>query len=143
MGDGVLALFGLDKNPATACGQAIQAIAKIAANVEQLNRDLASDLREPIGFGIGVNGGKVIIGVSGGDKPTRGQFVAVDAPFANKLMIHVLSAVAEWEREQISERTRAALAAAKALRTKSRRPFLACANTVRTPAWSKKFSGAF
>lgn len=45
---------------------------------------------------------------------TGTEFVAVDAPFANKLMIHVLSAVAEWEREQISERTKAALAAAKA-----------------------------
>lgn len=42
------------------------------------------------------------------------EFVAADAPFANRLMIHVLSAVAEWEREQISERTKAALAAAKA-----------------------------
>lgn len=42
------------------------------------------------------------------------EFVAVDAPFANKLMLHVLAAVAEWEREQISERTKAALAAAKA-----------------------------
>lgn len=42
------------------------------------------------------------------------EFVAVDAPFANRLMIHVLSAVAEWEREQISDRTKAALAAAKA-----------------------------
>ncbi len=62
VGDGVLALFGLDKDPATACGQAIHAIGKIAANVEQLNRDLANDLREPIGYGIGVNGGKVIIG---------------------------------------------------------------------------------
>lgn len=45
---------------------------------------------------------------------TGTEFVAVDAPFANRLMIHVLSAVAEWEREQISERTKAALAAAKA-----------------------------
>jgi DNA invertase Pin-like site-specific DNA recombinase len=45
---------------------------------------------------------------------TGTEFVAVDAPFANRLMIHVLSAVAEWEREQISDRTKAALAAAKA-----------------------------
>lgn len=44
---------------------------------------------------------------------TGTEFVAVDAPFANRLMIHVLSAVAEWEREQISERTKAALAAAR------------------------------
>jgi adenylate cyclase len=62
VGDGILALFGLETNPATACRQAINAVAKIAAQIEQLNRDLASDLRQPIGYGIGVNGGNVIIG---------------------------------------------------------------------------------
>jgi adenylate cyclase len=62
VGDGILALFGLDKSPAIACRQAIDAVAKIAANVEQLNRDLAGDLREPIRYGIGVNGGEVIVG---------------------------------------------------------------------------------
>ena len=45
---------------------------------------------------------------------TGTEFIACDAPFANKLMVHVLSAVAEFERELISERTKAALAAAKA-----------------------------
>lgn len=62
VGDGILALFGVDKDSATACRQAISAIAKIAANIEQLNRDLAHDLREPIQYGVGVNGGEVIIG---------------------------------------------------------------------------------
>src|ERR1700757_3639485 len=41
------------------------------------------------------------------------DFVAVDMPHANKLTIHILSAVAEHERVMISQRTRAALAAAK------------------------------
>jgi DNA invertase Pin-like site-specific DNA recombinase len=37
------------------------------------------------------------------------EFVAADMPFANKLTIHILAAVAEHEREAISERTKAAL----------------------------------
>ena len=41
------------------------------------------------------------------------EFVAVDMPHATKLTIHILAAVAEHEREMISERTKAALAAAK------------------------------
>jgi DNA invertase Pin-like site-specific DNA recombinase len=42
------------------------------------------------------------------------EFVAVDAPYANKFYIHILAALAEHERENTIERTKNALAAAKA-----------------------------
>jgi DNA invertase Pin-like site-specific DNA recombinase len=42
------------------------------------------------------------------------DFVAADNPHANRLMVHLLAAFAEHEREQIGLRTKDALAAAKA-----------------------------
>ena len=42
------------------------------------------------------------------------DFIAVDNPHASRLTLHILAAVAEHEREMISDRTKAALAAAKA-----------------------------
>src|SRR5215831_7552936 len=42
------------------------------------------------------------------------DFVACDNPAANRLTLHILTAVAEAEAKAISDRTKAALAAAKA-----------------------------
>ena len=62
VGDGMLALFGLSSTRQEACRQALRAAAMIAANVDELNKFLEHDLREPIRFGIGINGGEVIVG---------------------------------------------------------------------------------
>jgi DNA invertase Pin-like site-specific DNA recombinase len=45
---------------------------------------------------------------------SKAEFVACDFPEANSFSIHILSAMAEYERELISKRTKDALAAARA-----------------------------
>ena len=62
VGDGMLALFGLSSSRQESSRQALKAAAMIAANVDELNKFLEHDLREPIRFGIGIHGGEVIVG---------------------------------------------------------------------------------
>ena len=59
------------------------------------------------------------------------DFVCCDMPQANRLTIHVLAAVAEHEREMISERTKAGLAAARARGVKLGGPRLRAINEKR------------
>jgi adenylate cyclase len=62
VGDGLLALFGLHTDPATACRQAMRAASMVASNIEFMNQEFAGELQAPIQFGIGIHGGEVIIG---------------------------------------------------------------------------------
>jgi len=65
LGDGVLALFGLETDATTACRQAIKALALIAANIRVLSEVLAPELEAPIRFGIGLHCGRTVLGEIG------------------------------------------------------------------------------
>jgi adenylate cyclase len=65
IGDGVMALFGLDGTPESACRQAIAAAIGMARNLEQLNQSLHHDLQQPLRIGIGIHVGPTIVGEMG------------------------------------------------------------------------------
>jgi DNA invertase Pin-like site-specific DNA recombinase len=58
------------------------------------------------------------------------KFVACDLPEANELVVHILAAVAQAERKAISERTKSALAAARARGVRLGNPRLGPGNAV-------------
>jgi adenylate cyclase len=62
VGDGVLALFGLDVDRATGCQQALRAASLVAAKIAYLNHQFSTEVREPIQYGIGIHAGEVIVG---------------------------------------------------------------------------------
>ena len=65
IGDGVMALFGIDGGPEAGSRQALNAARAMAQGLEELNRQLANDLQEPLRMGIGIHAGPAIVGEMG------------------------------------------------------------------------------
>jgi adenylate cyclase len=65
MGDGVMALFGLDTDPKTACRQALNAARLMSIHLVRLNDSLGSDLDSPLRMAIGIHFGPAIVGDMG------------------------------------------------------------------------------
>jgi adenylate cyclase len=72
-GDGLMALYGLyTGNPADGAADAVRGAREIFSRLDQLNRRLAGDLREPLRIGIGIHYGEAIVGAMG---PPRSQII--------------------------------------------------------------------
>ncbi|WP_420402755.1 adenylate/guanylate cyclase domain-containing protein [Nisaea sp.] len=71
IGDGIMALFGVDRGLETGARNAIAAARGMAENLKRLNDSLSADLSEPLRIGIGIHGGPAIVGELG-YRATRG-----------------------------------------------------------------------
>ena len=65
IGDGVMALFGIQQGPADGSRRALAAARRMSERLAELNAVLGGDLPEPLRIGIGVHTGPVIVGEMG------------------------------------------------------------------------------
>jgi adenylate cyclase len=64
-GDGVMALFGVETGPETACRQALLASAAMVNRVRELGRTLGTEIEGPLRLGVGIHTGPAVVGEMG------------------------------------------------------------------------------
>src|SRR5207342_646421 len=65
VGDGVMALFGVETGADEGCRQALAAAQQMCAGIDTLNRSLAGELAAPLRIGIGIHHGPAVVGRMG------------------------------------------------------------------------------
>ncbi|MGE0735458.1 MAG: adenylate/guanylate cyclase domain-containing protein [Alphaproteobacteria bacterium] len=70
IGDGVMALFGINSNGPQGCRDALSAARFMAEKLRELNQALATELSEPLRIGIGIHVGPAIVGEMGYGRAT-------------------------------------------------------------------------
>lgn len=67
-GDGLMALFGLDRSPDYGAEAALICALRMLEKLDDLNQQMASELAEPFAVGIGIHTGPAIVGLMGPPK---------------------------------------------------------------------------
>ena len=123
IGDGVMALFGIEKGVADGSRRALDAARRMSLRLAEMNAVLRGDLPEPLRIGIGIHSGPVIVGEMGygpavsltavGDTVnTASRLEALTKEFEVQLVVSepVLrsagAALADFPREEIELRGR-------------------------------------
>ena len=65
IGDGVMALFGIDRGAQAGCREALASARLMSERLAELNRSLEEELDRPLRIGIGIHCGPVIVGEMG------------------------------------------------------------------------------
>jgi len=65
IGDGIMALFGVESGLEKGCQEALHAASAMADALDALNEQLKDDLEEPLRMGIGIHSGAAIVGEMG------------------------------------------------------------------------------
>jgi len=64
-GDGVMALFGVETGPETACRQALRASGALIGRVQKFSQSFGAELEEPLRLGVGIHVGPAVVGEMG------------------------------------------------------------------------------
>jgi len=64
-GDGLMALYGLDRGVEQGCRDAARGAVRMLQRLEAINRALVDELDEPLRMGIGIHAGEAIVGTMG------------------------------------------------------------------------------
>jgi adenylate cyclase len=85
IGDGVMAIFGLDSAPELACRQGLDAARRMALALDDLNEAMSGDLDQPLRIGIGLHAGPTIVGEMGYERATSLTAIGDTVNIASRL----------------------------------------------------------
>ena len=85
IGDGVMAIFGLGREPRDACRQALDAARRMGEALADLNEALSGDLAKPLRIGIGLHAGPTIVGEMGYARATHLTAIGDTVNIASRL----------------------------------------------------------
>ncbi len=85
IGDGIMAVFGLETGVEAGCGNAILAARRMAERLVEVNSALAHELDRPLRIGIGIHSGSVIVGKMGYGRATSETAIGDTVNTASRL----------------------------------------------------------